>query len=66
MHKLKIVSYNQEHDYHVCIDERGIRKNIDLYTDRKLGIKPEELIGREIEVEGLYPYLEIAIGVRFP
>lgn len=61
--KLKVISYTDD-GWHICHDERGKRRVVDLCVDKRLEIPPEELVGREVEVDHLFPCRELALGVR--
>lgn len=50
----------------VCEDENGERHNVDFFTGGEFpkNVEPASLIGRTIEVDYLYPYLEFASAPR--
>jgi hypothetical protein len=64
--KLHVISYNADHDYHVCKNDDGHRVNVDLLVDGSLpeGTAPLDLIGKTVEVEYTHAYVSIANGVR--
>lgn len=64
MERMKVISYDPGTGYHTCIDSAGKKRIIDLYVDRKLDILPEDLVGREVEMDDVYQYKEIASGVK--
>ena len=63
--RLKIVSYSQCLDAHMCIGDDGREYRVDLLIDGGLGpLDPAELLGKTVEVEFLNPYIYLALGVR--
>jgi hypothetical protein len=56
---------NNRSDF-VCEDDMGNDHNVDLFVDGTLpdGTTPESLIGREVDVDYLSIYMEIANGVK--
>ena len=67
--RLTIKGYYKPEDCFVCIDEQGGTHRVDLVIDgsgdsKKIGAAPESMAGRQVDVEYLSPYLEIASGVR--
>ena len=64
---LKVKSYSGHPSYHhVCLDEDGDEHRIDLLITGCLpvGISPKSLIGKEVKINKLIPYIEIAFGVE--
>ncbi|MDD2869636.1 hypothetical protein [Neomegalonema sp.] len=68
--KLKVIQWNAEHSYHECIDETGETRKIDLCVDSVSVDKPSgefdpvKLVGKTVEVDRVYPFIEIAENVR--
>jgi hypothetical protein len=73
--KLTLIAYDKGTGNHRCKDENGCIRWVDLmvscsfdrpaYTDyQELQQFCESLIGQEVEVERLTPYVEIAHGVK--
>ncbi len=64
---LKVIRYEGPPlDYHVCVDEFGTERRIDLFVYGGFhgqDIKPEDLVGKTVNVERLHAYVEIAINV---
>lgn len=64
--RLKVIAYRpMPHDFHDCIDEHGNKLRIDLLTSGDLqDTEPESLVGKEVEVEWLAPYVSFGFGVK--
>jgi hypothetical protein len=63
---VKIIEYlPHPHNFHVCIDETGKRRQIDLLTsgDMPNGTMPHSLVGMTASFDYTHPYLEMAEGV---
>jgi len=65
--KLLIGEYVEIMHCHECTDEEGKKRFVDVTVDGGIGhdISNEDLTGRAVECEYVYPYVEIAMGVRF-
>ncbi len=52
--------------YHKCTDEAGKNHRVDLLVngDLEKGTTPESLVSKTVEVDYVYPYVEIAMNVR--
>ncbi len=65
---LKVIRWDSKQNYHVCQDEEGNCRNIDLQVDGSLSEKNgphfDDLVGREVSVVWTHPYIEIAHGVE--
>jgi hypothetical protein len=64
--RLIVESYVKHADHFVCRDEDGNIRRVDLMTDKKPdGIEmPADLVGKTVEVSAIWPYEEIASGVK--
>ena len=65
--KLLIGKYVEIYNCHVCTDEEGRERFIDVLVDGGIGhaISNADLTGRIVECEYVYPHVEIAMNVRF-
>lgn len=63
--KALILEYNKAHLAHRVVDERGVKKFLDIMVRGSLpeGITNEELVGKEIEYAEETPYVSIAHDV---
>lgn len=62
--KLKVGEYNKHYDANRCILPNGRPLWVDLVVDdAKVGL-PEDLVGKTVEVDYTYSFLDIASGVR--
>ncbi len=63
--RLKVVGYNSNYDCHLCsgIPREHMPQFVDLTTDAKLPFTNEELVGKEVEAECVFPFIVIAQGV---
>jgi hypothetical protein len=62
--KLTVIEYNEYFDYHLCIDEEGIPRKVDLTSDGLAEtVEDTDLVGKTVEVEGIIPWIEVGIGV---
>ena len=65
--KIKITEWNELENAFYCDYEGETRKMIDLFVDGTLDKRyknPESLVGREVEVEWLHPFIQIAHNVN--
>jgi len=63
--KLKIVRYYPEMLSHLCEQEDGTRVTVDVQVDGALSdVDPNDIVGRTIECEYIFPYSYIASGVK--
>ncbi len=62
---LKVESYDAQNNYHLCVDGKGKRWNLDLSTDSGLpeGETNESIVGKTISVSYIYPYFFFARGI---
>ena len=63
--KLRIIYYDAEKDFHVCKDEQGKMHRVDIMVSGFTNLEPQDIIGREITVGELFPYIELAKDVEF-
>ena len=62
--KLIVVRYNENGDFHDCIDEKGNLRRVDIMVDGKLEDKDRlAYIGKVVNCDFLSAYIEIANGV---
>lgn len=65
--RLKVISYNQEQDYHVCyVDgDKSKKMNVDLFVSSCFpeGVSNCSIVGKWVDVEYTFPYISIAHGV---
>ena len=62
--KLFVNSYVEEENCHECTDEQGKVHRVDLRVDDATIGADAELVGKFVQVDYLYPHLEIAMNVR--
>ncbi len=64
--KLTVKSYDAEHDYHICVDKSGTEHRVDLFvgSPEMANENNDSLIGEEVEVESLQPYISLAVYAR--
>lgn len=64
--KLRVTTYCQKEQYHMCYTEQGEKHLVDFLIDSlaSKGVKPEFLIGKIVQVSHLTPYITIAYGVE--
>ena len=63
----KVKKYRSHpYDYHVCEDENGRERRIDLLVNGDLpkDTTPESLVGKTVKVHHLHAYVEIAHDVE--
>jgi hypothetical protein len=67
--RLRVTAYDRTQNYHICeeVPFNSLRNDhrVDLYVDndKALPIKPEDLVGKLVDVEWLSPFLELGQGV---
>jgi hypothetical protein len=63
--KLKVISYNEGSDYHLCHDERGEVLRVDLMVCGTLpkGTTPQSIVGKVVTCEYVHPFIVLAEGV---
>jgi len=63
---LTIGNYSENYDAHYCIDGDGKEHVVDVFVDGGLDkeVSRNSIIGKRIECDYIYPYLEIACGVK--
>jgi hypothetical protein len=63
--KLKVISYDEEGNYHWCRDKRGEELRVDLMACGTLpeDTTPQSLVGKIVTCKYVYPFLVIAEGV---
>ncbi len=61
--KLKVIKWNEDIGAHLCIDEKGNEHRVDLRVGSVKGLPTnEELIGKTVECDYIYPYISIAMN----
>lgn len=61
-----VVSYiPAPNDFHMCADENGLVRRIDLVTSGCLpeGVAGDALVGKKVSVEYTHPFIEMAENV---
>ncbi len=64
-HRLKVVSYNKDTGDHECLyGDTAMTVKVDLMTDGTMpkGMRPEELIGKLVDVDYTFPNAWIAMN----
>ena len=60
-----VLEFCVEDNHHICVDCDGDKHRIDLMADGSFeNLEPEELVGKRIQVEYLFAYVEIAMYPR--
>ena len=64
--KYHVDSYDKYTFYHECTDETGKTLRIDIRVngDLEKDLPPENLIGKTVEIDSLFPYGFIGVGVK--
>ena len=60
---LRIIGYNEREDFHICLDGKGINRQIVLTLLNDDIPDAEHLIGRTVKISGTRVYIEIAENV---
>ena len=62
---LRVGGYDPTADLHICIDETGKERRIDIMVDGGFpGMEPKSLIGKTIHIDYAFASVEIAHGVE--
>jgi hypothetical protein len=62
--KLKVIGWDPVGEVHICQDEKGKERRVDLEVGARgdgLPLKRKDLIGKTVEVEYVFPYIELAM-----
>lgn len=63
--KAKVLSYNEDENYHLCQLETGQKLRVDIFIDGTLpkNITMKNIIGKTIQWDRLHSFIVIAHGV---
>ena len=66
MEILKVLKYIEDESYHICTDQNGNSRRIDLMASGSLpiGTNPAELTGKTVRIRYAFPFIECADGVE--